>query len=169
MLVQTRGLTPWKGGGFGLFSTIDKGDNRQISCMAQDTTGRLCRIVLGANEFRGKDFGPGFLHKLLAYPDPKLVHDFGRMLLDTEYEQAPTPSELVRRFPFDPSGRLHFESLDREPLLLKRLTRGTAWRLPPEKRVRIQAIRLTVWRLQFDPQTTQMKWQRVGKTIELGK
>ena len=169
LLVQTRGLTPWKGGGFGLFSTIDKGDNRAVACLAQDTEGRLCRIVMTPRELSGAGFERDWFFKLLSYPQPERLKDLGSRLLAAEFQRAPSPRELVKRFPFDPSGRLHFKSLERQPFPLRMLTARTASRIPPEQRVRLRALRLSVWRWQFDPETTQMKWQSVGESVELGK
>jgi hypothetical protein len=31
-LSQTRGLSPWKGGGFGMFSTLDRAETRLVRC-----------------------------------------------------------------------------------------------------------------------------------------
>ena len=35
VLVHTSGLTPWKGGGFGMFSTLDHGAHRRVSVVVE--------------------------------------------------------------------------------------------------------------------------------------
>lgn len=83
------GLTPWKGGGFGMFSTIDDQDYRRV---------RIWVHVDGAT-YPG-DVGSAFTRDLARarfLPREKAVEKLGRKLVDAIWVTNATPQGVVAR------------------------------------------------------------------------
>lgn len=116
-LAHTVGLSPWKGGGFGMFSTVDSPDYRMVivTVRLQGNEGRvpLRDLVEGV--------GPEPLNRVVAMPDDGAV----RRVAD---------SVLQRRWEID-SGRAMLNSEGKVP---ESVTVGVeALRVDPEDRQRL--------------------------------
>lgn len=67
--VTHHGLTPWKGGGFGMFATINSPSNRFLSIVGTDGDGKRYRILLQPGRFTAPaELSSEFIGKLLTIP-----------------------------------------------------------------------------------------------------
>ena len=142
-LVHSRDLSPWRGGGFGLFSTIDRAAERRISCVGIDAGGEIRVLKLG---FTGTGpehgFGLSFRKRLQALPDREQMERLGEMLLGAD---------------FLPAG--------------ERFYRLRGWNdrgIPAGQTRRLTAVRIAVWKLRFEPGSLRMRWEQAGPMVEMG-
>ncbi len=92
ILVYTVGLTPWKGGGFGMFSSVDKARSRLIVVRAITSTGQPIKIEFNsANHI----FSSSKLKLLKTIPQTELLQELAYKLLDAQLR--PTKKEGVYR------------------------------------------------------------------------
>ena len=92
VLVYTVGLTPWKGGGFGMFSSVDKARSRLIVVRGITSTGQSIKIELNsANHI----FSNSKLKFLKTIPQTELLQELAYKLLDAQLR--PTKKEGVYR------------------------------------------------------------------------
>lgn len=113
-LAHTVGLSPWKGGGFGMFSTVDSPDYRMVivTVRLQGNEGRvpLRDLVEG--------IGPTPLNRVAAMPDDGAVRrvadsvlqrrweiDSGRAVLNSEGEVPESVTVGVEALRVDPEDR----------------------------------------------------------------
>lgn len=92
VLVYTVGLTPWKGGGFGMFSSVDKARSRLILVEGITTEGKPIKIDINSVE---DIFSTRKLTLLKAIPQQELLQELAYMLLDSELQ--PTKREGIYR------------------------------------------------------------------------
>ena len=142
-LVHSRDLSPWRGGGFGLFSTIDRATERRISCVGIDTEGEIRMLKLGFTG-TGPEYGfdSSFRKRLQAFPDREQMERLGEMLLSAD---------------FLPAG--------------ERFYRLRGWNdrgIPSGQTRRLTAVRIAVWKLRFEPESLRMRWKQVGAMVEMG-
>lgn len=132
ILTSTTTLSAWKGGGFGMFSTIDK---RALSCLAQTENGQQvsCRIT-----FHGRQ-GIDFLNRTTK-----------RSLFKFTTQSA--LQEIANAY-LENAATLEPEQLSRE---LKDLIKNK------ETPVKLKAIKLEMWEINFDPETLVVKPVRMG-------
>ena len=83
VLVYTVGLTPWKGGGFGMFSSVDKARSRLIVVEGITTEGKLIKIDINSVE---DIFSTRKLTLLKAIPQTELLQELAYMLLDSKLQ-----------------------------------------------------------------------------------
>lgn len=94
---KTGTLTPWKGGGFGMFATNDNPIYRSLHITAIDSSGRTFKVVLRGS--RGVlDLPPNFLTIVTAEPTlPRLIRVAEAILTAPLAEAWRDPFELTRR------------------------------------------------------------------------
>jgi hypothetical protein len=96
-LAKTSGLTPWKGGGFGMFSTLDHGAHRGVDV-----------VIEAPNRSEAQDVPPSLEElaaRSAAYPADWLLRRLAEGIVARErrYERAVTTVRLtVWRTEFDP-------------------------------------------------------------------
>lgn len=94
--------TPWKGGGFGMFSTVGSEDSRFLRCWENGHTAVPVPGYLGREELRTR-----------VAPSPQRLERFKGLL--AESEQTPVVVELWK-YRFDPqTGKLVAEKWDDKP------------------------------------------------------
>ena len=92
VLVYTVGLTPWKGGGFGMFSSVDKARSRLIVVQGITSTGQPIKIELdSANHI----FSSRKLKLLKTIPQTELLQELAYKLLDAQLR--PTKRDGIYR------------------------------------------------------------------------
>jgi hypothetical protein len=142
-LTHTTHLTPWKGGGFGMFATVDALDTRVLAAVGLDQSGeRLSLDILDAVD--GTTFD-----RMRAMPRtidlqrlaPRLI---GQAVVPVTVRQQAVYQQLRQEnpaidLPLDPA-------LNQQ---LYRLRTATDPVLPPGTTKTLKAIRLQWWRLRF--------------------
>lgn len=80
-LVQTRDLSPWLGGGFGMFSTIDSRSERHLSALA-DSPGLVRELDL-PDRLRGRS------ERVRALPTAARLRELAAAIAETERARIP--------------------------------------------------------------------------------
>ena len=95
-LTRTAGLAPWKGGGFGMFSTTDSGTNRKFGIRV--STGEEDRLVPLTSEF-----GSGFYEGAML-PSKERLTRIARQVAAVESRRSPVSRVHVAvwRVSYDP-------------------------------------------------------------------
>lgn len=81
-LAHTVGLSPWKGGGFGMFSTVDSPDYRMVivTVRLEGSEGRVpLRDMV-------ETVGPAPLNRVVAMPDDGALHRVADSVLERRWE-----------------------------------------------------------------------------------
>lgn len=154
-LVRTHGLTPWKGGGFGMFSTSD------------GTAARTLRVVLETPEGNAVVMEPelGVLRlRVLNFPTDGVLRDIAERAA-AESWRVYGPAEIAA-MEYALPDEYHRQILRAEAAFRQR--EGSAAAAPPElgrlaiqearspadfpgRAVPVRAVRAEVWRLAYDP------------------
>ncbi len=92
VLVYTVGLTPWKGGGFGMFSSVDKARSRLILVQGITSEGKPIKIDINSADYI---FPTSKLKLLKTIPQTELLQELADKLLDSELR--PTQNEGIYR------------------------------------------------------------------------
>ena len=92
LLVHTVGLTPWKGGGFGMFSSVDKARSRLIVLQGINSEGQPIQMELGS---LNQIFSKTKLRLLKTIPRKKLLQQLADKVLNSELR--PTKNEGIYR------------------------------------------------------------------------
>lgn len=90
LLSQTVGLSPWHGGGFGMFASIDRDEWRRVEVTAIDCEGRAVAITLDPPSDL---INPRELIYLRTVPKPALLTSVADKVLQAELR--PTAQPLV--------------------------------------------------------------------------
>ena len=141
-LVQTQGLTPWKGGGFGMFSTVDSGGARflriYLTSQDQETAVPLPR----------SDAYSRLEDEIQRFPRQRLLNQLTAKLATETWvpdNHNPFNTEPTTEDNLDqPTYRAAYEG---EPVN------------QPDK-IPVEAIRVEVWRYRFDSQTGMLQAQK---------
>jgi len=126
--VRTDGLPPWKGGGFGMFSTVDSIRARFVRVHLQ-IDGVDVRAALP------RDWRP-FATELQAVPGGQRLEALARELLEAPW--------------------VRFVRSDNGEAVFRKLPAGRAL-TSPHARVEPAAVRVEVWRYHFDAPSTQLR------------
>ena len=164
VLAATHNLSPWLGGGFGMFSGLDSPMNRVLICEAINQNGNPLTISLKSSKHLNEKFS---FFRLLTMPSQSELNRLASMLLDADLllEKNDVLNPLK-------SPEVHFYSIFKDkneaipPLYRVRLAKeqeadGTA--------IRLQAVRISVWRLRFETRDARLYRTIVGKSVEVGK
>ena len=161
MLVTTRGLVPWKGGGFGMFSSVDSPSSRRFSFHGDDDQGNSYRLNVA--------FTDSLDLYLRCYPDGQSIHALA--------------TELVNKI-WVSDGKLYEDFLDRAdrqslgPGIHYQPAAGTTPRilqqLEDERTVphatdaiQLASVQVQLWRFAFDSSRGKVRWEPVGLPIEV--
>ena len=89
MLVQTVGLSPWHGGGFGMFASIDRDERRVVTTELMGCSQTLKDIVLSdiVAEFPNVLNRHTYTH-VSTFPTPSQLRRVGRRLLSTDAQNS---------------------------------------------------------------------------------
>lgn len=160
-LVYTADLTAWKGGGFGMFSTLDYGTNRRFYAEGLDSNGTAVQVNLFAGdqrrhaELRVKPNRADIERLAGEILRSELVVDWneqrkvgrglaGGWMMDKTVDQRPPPRKIARtRFPGDEPG--------------------------PQELVRLTAVRISLWKKKFDPVPGRLYWEPIGTPVTAGQ
>ena len=146
MRARTTGLTPWKGGGFGMFSTVDSGRARFLRAYLVTGSGDV-PIDLPADESVRQ-----LVRRVQALAHERDVRQLAALLARITW--IPTGATAATAAPIpDPGGIGRRRPLPYRPL--RALEPAPA----PDRRVSA-AVRLELWRYQFEPATRTLVARR---------
>ncbi len=161
ILASQTTLSPWKGGGFGMFAVVDAPGMRILDGFGTLPDGQEVRLdVFGSLK-------PGLTLRRQSLPNPEELAPMAHGLLTRQWVPVTLQDRaaLARIRSDNPGIDLPAELLLRQDAPLYRvLTRDdpAAGDLPP---VNFRAIRLRWWKLVWDPQTHQLTTTPIGPEI----
>lgn len=156
-------LTPWKGGGFGMFATVDALDTRVLAAAGLDQSGeRLTLDILDAVD----DFTFDRMRSMPRTIDlqrlaPRLV---GQAVVPVTIRQQAVYQQLRQENPAI--------DLPLDPALNQRLYRlrtVTDPVLPPGTTKTLKGVRLQWWRLRFDSAQPRLWTEALGPVVKAGE
>ncbi len=164
VLARTQNLSPWLGGGFGMFSGLDSPMNRVLICEAIDENGIPLTVSIKSSKLLKERFS---YFKLLTFPSQSELNRLASLLLDAELllEKNDLPSSVK-----SPEGNLKSIFKDKQeaipPLYRVRLANEHE---ADSTAIRLQAVRISVWRLWFETDDARLTRTIIGKPVEVGK
>jgi len=151
-------LTPWKGGGFGMFAVIDGPTNRFLAIDAIDHAGRAYRVVRPRGE-AGVDpaLAPRYLSRTLAFPSEARLRRIAEAVLRAPMVPVPDGvGGLPTRLRFSTLSR-YLTTLAEQPALQ---IVGSAGRASPS--LTIATVRVRVLHFVFQPDESRVQLTRLG-------
>lgn len=107
-------LSPWKGGGFGMFASVDRPLNRSVVVAGRDLSGRLVAVSVPFGRFGGTGaFSREFLSRLRTFPTERKARLLARAVLLAELVNSTRSTD-------DYSARLTSSAIYGPPLLALR-------------------------------------------------
>jgi hypothetical protein len=163
-LAHTVNLTPWKGGGFGMFAAIDSPSMRVIAVEALTEEGEVINLDL----FR--TLSPSITRRLRSLPRKSDLAEIAPQLLgklvvpitirqQAAYQKLQLENvnlELIKQLDSNFKGRSRYKlkQID-DPVL-------------PETIKQIKAVRLQWWRLRFDQHQLRLWTESLTEVVEAG-
>lgn len=179
-LVETEDLTPWKGGGFGMFSTVDAGGNRAVRVELVDRHGRRFDAAL-PSDMRAE------VQLVRQLPSERLLGELAEALAarvwlppDFRYDEPREPPPglrdlaAVRSASFaDPAGaEASFEQALQEPLPARRsIPRARAWEPVlgiPRRVIAVDELAVALLRPTFDGETGRLALEPLRRATAAG-
>ena len=92
ILVHTVGLSPWHGGGFGMFASIDRDERRQLRLHTTDCRGEQTLQILTPETLpeTALEINEKAWRHLMTVPKTPLLRSFGSQLLDSTNAFVPS-------------------------------------------------------------------------------
>lgn len=159
-LTQFHGLTPAKGGGFGMFAVTDIRSSRpwSIECITED--GAPCRIVIEPGEGALGEF---LGERLRTMPDAETRARAADRVFAMRYVPLDYSAFVGR---FGAAAQVAPNSWRELAFFQTPFADGADHRNEP---IKMRAIRLRVWRLQFDPTSDILRYEPIGGPEERGQ
>lgn len=161
-MAHDHALSPWKGGGFGMFSTVDGPGNRRLACEGVDSSGRSFVIDLaGSRELSGLST------RACTYPTPRVLRALAERLLATPMvaigaTQAELAERLTRDNPDIDVGRVAIET----PFdVLRPRVDGDGAAGAPLATVALARVELSVQRVVWDPRAATVRFVPIGEAL----
>ncbi len=161
-LAHRAGLSPWKGGGFGMFAAIDSPGMRVLTVVGIDSAGVEHRISTseGMNSKRTLT--------LRSYPDAVALRELAGELLDSEFVSVGSRMALAfEQIRVGSAGEpldLPFELGQRD---WYRARRPDDPHMLADQVRRFETIRVQVWRLRFDAARLRVWMEPLLSPIEV--
>ena len=152
------GLSPWKGGGFGMFSTVDAPPMRLITVEGLDQNGYLVRIdpldIMNEADQR----------RWHSWPDRVLLEKLADRIFALEYLHSGSQRRKALR---------RLESQNPDLILPEEEDYGDwvrPWRAgdPENAAFQMKAIRVEGWRLRYAPQGNKLVTDPLGDPVQRG-
>ena len=166
MMCATQGtLTPWKGGGFGMFASIDGPGTRVLATQAVDDSGNQYRVVIGGPTQSGP-LSPRFRGRARTFPMEMRLRSIAQALLraDVRSQRPGDDRALIGLDPARHTETIRTMMAARQTLEVVGLSRGDGTGGP-----RLRSVNVDVLRLTFDATAMQLRLQRVtGIRVQRG-
>lgn len=160
-LAHAAGLSPWKGGGFGMFASTDSPRMRVVDAQGVDAEGVALPITASSVLSRRG------AHALRSLPDESAMHEAATELAASEF--VPVNSRLLSALD---ELRVQGAKVDAHALGLQdaesvyRVRREDDPVLAPGTEQSFEAVRIQVWRVRFDEQALSLWLQPLLPAVE---
>lgn len=142
VLVRTHDLTPWKGGGFGMFSTYDRMEARALHVILETAAGE-------AHALRPRVTDPKA--RVLNMPSEGVLRAAAAHALDADWRVF-TPAEFeALRLHLPPAYQRQIDCAAHPPGMLLAIRAGEVPEGLEGHPAHLRAARAVVWRQQYDP------------------
>lgn len=138
-LVSTVKLTPWKGGGFGMFSSIDRPSNRVVEVRGITKSGRSLEIDLA---FENEVISPQQLKLIKTVPKQQLLELTAEKILNSDLRT--TRIEGIYRL----------QAKDKYS------------DLPGKSTLNIETVKIRIWHLQYDSNQNIIWYEPLTEIVE---
>ena len=160
-LALTHNLSPWKGGGFGMFAVIDQPKGRALTAEGLDSNGSRCRLDLALDGPEPDARAVRLSLRLRTKPDPAAYERLADHLLASDFvRKGSTRSWESRSEDRDPR--------DDQGVPTCRLTRSRHGSSEVGSTTKLRALRLQVWRPRFDTSLGRLSYDPVGTGFQYG-
>ena len=145
-------LSPWKGGGFGMFAAIDSPGMRIVSAVGIDAEGLPHRLDPLASLSGARR------RHILAYPRERDLQELARELVEDEFVPtgAKVTSALEQLQAQNPDARLGLRYPSRFSGPVYRVRKDGDPNVPAAQMRRFETVIVESWRLQFDARDTRL-------------
>jgi hypothetical protein len=142
------GLTPWKGGGFGMFATVDSPKSRALFVTGVDGVGARYRIDLPNTSFRDVvPFSVKYLERLLAAPTNRQLSELGTVIIVSQLVEGRAQAVVPRRLALSPyAARLNEMSSTGRYRRLNIVKQSAGRPLVELQRLTVSVVGLDRWR-----------------------
>lgn len=161
-LALVDGFAPWKGGSFGMFSSLDYGSNRRFHAQGVDESGALVEVNLFSERDQRRHA------RLRVWPSRHALEPFADELLASEFVPD-VPEEIKLRAGLANGWMLERFLRDRPPERPPIFRRRRPEEPGSGRIIRLKALRLSLWKKRFDAADSRLLWQPVGPTIVKGR
>jgi hypothetical protein len=164
-LANFRDLSPWKGGGFGMFASVDAPSMRVVWCEGVTEDGK--KVLVDALDA----VGPDRRSNMRAMPGERGLAALGEMLLPMVFVPMSVQDDAVveRLLAENPDLGWTFDPVDRERRGFYRAIRPGDPDLGEEETVSLRGVRLRWWRVEFDYEGKRMVTAPMGEVVEVGE
>ena len=160
-LALTHNLSPWKGGGFGMFAVIDQPKMRALTAEGLDSNGSRCRVDLALDGPDADARAVRLSLRLRTEPDAAAYERLADHLMASDFVRTgSTRSGEGRSEDRDPP--------DGQAAPTCRLTRSRHGGSKAGSTTQLRAIRLQVWRPRFDASSGRLSHDPVGAGLQYG-
>lgn len=142
-LVEAKRQTPWEGGGFGMFSTMDKRQARFVRCTLFTSEGRV--------QVQTPSHLDTYVEQMRARPTELRARRLAAFLIEADWVRAKSSeASTARESAAPPTGayryRPPYEDIDRP-------------------RASVDSVRVTVWRAQFESRPYRLEAEPLVRVI----
>jgi len=165
-LTQTANLSPWKGGGFGMFAAIDAPGMRVIIAEGLDEKGQLIRLDIFST------LDSSTTRRMLALARQKDLENIAPQLISqpivpTTIHQQATYQKLENYHPEIANQLQLYQDLSAISLPLYRLKTAYDPALPETIKT-LKAVRLQWWKIKFNQREKRIFAEPLSQLIEAG-
>ena len=163
-LAHFQELSPWKGGGFGMFSVVDSPGMRFLNVQALDQNGNPILIETDSlMTSQRKKF-------LQSIPSNRELKHLADALMEEEYLPTGSPAlSAIQSFSRqNPEIAIPSSLSGQEDWPVYRVKKATDPEIPGEHALRLKALRVGFWRIRFDARTHRVFSEPLLTSIERG-
>ena len=163
-LAHTQNLTPWKGGGFGMFSVVDAPGMRFLNVQALDQEGTP--ILIETSAF----LDPQRKRFIQSIPTQRQLHQLTSELMAQSYIPTGNPTlSAVQNFSRqNPELPIPSSMQNQGEWQVFRVKKATDPDLPNDQPRKLKAIRVQLWRVRFDANSHRVYSEPMLGPYELG-
>ena len=162
VLVKTSHLSPWKGGGFGMFASIDSPNMRTVNAYGFDYNGTKVKIDIWSS------VTPHNKKKLQCIPSSKMLMMIGKELIESEFvpvnvglENAIKKISETKLYNQDDN---NFSNSFKENNVVYRKKKRNNSSL---KAIHFKTIVIEIWQLHYDKSSSKLYCTRIGEPINI--
>ena len=157
-LANFRGLSPWKGGGFGMFATVDAPPMRFVTAEGLDQDGNLVRI--DAEDIMSESD----LLRWTSWPDEVLLRRLADRIFSLRYLQSGSQRRQAIENLRGENPQIQLPENEDLSNWMRPVRAGD----PENKATFLKAIRVEGWRMVYDKKANKLVTEPLGSPIEWG-